>query len=292
MSELDYAALGNELVGRFSNDERILGSKVGGWLKDRHPGIDFASEGGLRNFIATHFSSVLIWDSKDEKSKLDDRYRLVGVNLPQPEHQATLSSKPRGVAIQALAWDAFVNPASPYKDMLTLDAGALKVQGIDSPDPSALQVPSVSRDEERGIYERFVRSDQPAGMDKLRSAMEAGNYQRAWYLSLRDPDLASVRRNWGKFRFDSLLDIFRTRLTALALPESEWTVIVNQLVAAYEAGRAQKKEAPVAVEARATPATMALAAFARAAVDEMSDSELMQLWVPLHAALKAAGKPR
>ena len=291
MSNLDFAALGNELVGKFAGDERILGSKVGGWLKERHPGIDFESHGGLRNFIATHLSSVLVWVSKDEKSKLDDRYQLVAVNLPQLEHQSTSSSEPRGIAIQS-AWDAFVNPASPYKDRLTLDAGTLKVKGIDSPDPSALQMPSVTRDEERGIYERFVRIEQPANVDKLRSAMEADNYQRAWYLSLRDPDLAEFRRSWGKFRFDSLLEIFRARLAALALPESEWAVIVNQLVAAYEAGRVKKKEAPVAAEARATPSAMALAAFARAAVNEMSDAELMQLWVPLHAALKAAGKPR
>jgi hypothetical protein len=292
MSDIDYSALANELAGRFCNDDRILGSKVGSWLKERHPGIDFASEGGLRSFIATHLSSVLAWHSKDEKSKLDDRYRLVGENVPQPEHRATLSSEQSGVGNRALAWDAFVNPASPYKNKLTLDAGALRVQGIDSTDPSALQLPSVSRDEERGIYEKFLLSEHHAGMDKLRSAMEEDNYQRAWYLALRDPDLGEVRRSWGKFRFDRLLEIFRSRLSALALPASESAVIVDQLVAAYEAGRPQKKEAPAAAGGRAAPSTTTLAAFARAAVSEMSDSELMQLWVPLHVVLKAAGKLR
>lgn len=292
MSNLDYDGLGAELVARFSNDDRILGSKVGSWLKDCHPEIDYAAVGGLRNFIATHLSSALVWHSKDEKSKLDDRYRLVGVDMPHPEDLATISSEPRRVSVQSPAWDAFVNPKSPLKDRLTLDAGLLKVREIDPTDSSALPLPSVSTDEERGIYEKFARSEQTVGIDRLRRAMEEENYQRAWYSALKDPGLAELRRSWGKFRFDNLVEIFRTRLAAAGLPESDSAPIVDQLVAAYMARRGQNKEAPTAVGAGAAPTATALAAFARAAINVMSDSELMQLWVPLHAALKAAGKPR
>jgi hypothetical protein len=291
MSNTDYDELGAELVARFSTDDRILGSKVGGWLKEHHPEIDLA-EGGLRKFVATHLSSVLVWHSKDEKSKLDDRYLLIGVSVPHPEDLGRFPPEPQSLGGQVAAWDAFVNPTSPYKDKLRLEAGSLKVQGIDSVGASALSLPSVSTDEERNIYEKFVQSEQASGIERLRDAMKEDNYQRPWYLALRDADLVDVKRSWGKFRFDSLVEIFKTRLTAAGLPESDWAAIVAQLVAANEARRAQRKEAPGAGLPGAAPTGTAIAAFARAAIGEMSDSELMQLWVPLHAAIKVASKPR
>lgn len=292
MLDLDFDELGKELAATFSNDERLLGSKVGGWLKQRHPEIDFAAEGGLRNFIATHLSSVLAWHSKDEKSKVDDRYRLVGAKLPQSEESSTLSPGHRDITGQDIVWDAFVNPKSPYKGRLTLDGGTLQIRDNDSPAASTLPIPSVTREEEREIYAKFVSSEQSAGIVKLRLAMEEADYQKAWYLALRDPALSGVNRGWGKFRFDSLIEIFKTRLAEAELPESDRIAIVDQLVAAYEAGRTRKTKVQITAGAGSTPSKTALAAFARAAISEMSDSELMQLWVPLHAALKAASKPR
>lgn len=292
MSNIEFDELGRELAAHFSNDERILGSKVGGWLKQHHPEIDVAAEGGLRSFVEKHLGYVLVWNSKDEKSKVDDLYRLVGVESSQSEKLGTQLTYKKQINAPGNAWDAFVNPKSPNKDQLKLVDGILGIHDIDSPASSALQIQTVTREEERGIYLEFISTEASDEIAKLRFAMEEADYQKSWYLALRDPALSNVNRSWGKFRYGRLIDIFKTRLAAAGLPESDWATIVHQLVADYEAGRARKKKTQLTAETRSTTSSVGLAAFAIAAIKEMSDSELMQLWIPLHAALKAASEPR
>jgi hypothetical protein len=295
----DFDSIGAELRAHFAADERLLGSKLGGWFKQNHPEINLADAGGLKAFLSLNFSSVLTCVGKDEISRVDDRYVLSGANNFAPPHSLSLPQHlpQSSSAVDIRIWDAFVNPTSAFKNKLSIDGGRLVIDNAaQGTRESRVALPTVTSAEERAIYEQFTEIESSKAKPELTRALRSANYQKEWYEEIRTSDISDLGQRWGRYRYNELLKLFEARLDQIGLVSHVKDILKEQLLNCFQARRAARKggaemrtatasEPKSSVDAT-SQVRLDTEAFALAAIQHMSEAELMQLSIPLHAVLK------
>lgn len=261
--------------------EEVTGSSIGIELKRHYPEFDIRRQyGGLRRFIGIYCEGTVDWVRKQGG---DDIYRFVGsseINGPRIEHAPEPVGSP---------WQAFTNPSSGYELAINVSSGDLHVQQAGQPTPDFLtKLQTISPEEYREMCRDFLVSVKDYGVSDLEEVISRTDFWAIWSRSVRQHNSGKVYLLWLDWRLRAIRHILMSRLAALQLPDHLRNSIIDAIFATRKTS--ELRSAPKTREEGKNPESVSgqdIRAFALAAVAQMSEKDLRQLWLPLGSIFDA-----
>ena len=258
-------------------------------IKDAAPELDIrsvvgipAGPGALTKFIDEYFGDLL----ERIGHKGGDVVYGIGEGVQPPGENADPS-----------IWKAFVSPNAvnvlcldmEREELRVLEAGEITEQNTDG------VLSKVTSDEHRTVLDGFLTEIST----EQREAIEAALAEDSSYNSLLEA-MRSVgkSRQWGEHRRDAFVGFLKERLKQKDVSEESIGKLVSQFLGSQSALHKAKDEAPQLqassgqrfsrVSGRKAPQDLdSTRALVRSAIDNMSQTELRDLRIPLGAILDA-----
>ena len=277
--------------------DRILGSQLGELINGvlaptgtfheyRLPG----SSPKLRPFVERVLHGID--EVTTERKGNDSYYQILGVPSPVP------SSTPSTTSDAGKLWRTFVAVSGAQRIVFDPSVGALRVISDQELPAGTTEVPAATLDEHRKILGEFIAELASTGrkipaLEVIEAGYSAQSYPQ-WLKALR-AEQPPLDKEWGKFRQEHLVELFKVRLTGLGLASER----VGQLATEFERDHQQAVATKIAqtaartAEAVTVDSTSQKEKRAREAlhrmIDRMSFEQIQQLQLPFAAMLTMLG---
>lgn len=247
--------------------QEMLGSHLGQRLREDFPDVDFKRDFGkldtfLSSYCADAFTRVL----------QPGGYSLYVSNKFNASSETPI--------IQPTFWQAFVNPSPDFH--LCLDMATLRFEVSRAHCEGASIVRKVSPEENRAVSKEFAEQD-PGARSALVEALEATDFWSRWKPILNND--RNLMAQWNAFRTVALLRLLESRLLELEVRTDR----IPQLIDAVRKNRPSAKKDPrpkYHVEHTTPTRSSSLRTDVLSAVEQLSDGELLQIWLPVWALRK------
>ena len=236
--------------------------------------------GSLGNFIRSFCNSFLTWSQKDGG---DDIYRL---------------STEEGTA-QAEApidfWQRFQNPRHAGPTYINITTGEVfEIQPASAPDTEFATLNPVEVDDYRSMIRTFVETDPDIASDDIEPFIDSDAMWTSWTRLLNTSSPEKMKA-WIEFRWRHLDNLLETRLLSLGLPPEIRRRVKIRISKSRTKPTTNRSESVVPVIPVPHPKTAPLStspiwnarSLAVAAIEQMSESDIRSIQVPIGAILDA-----
>lgn len=177
-------------------------------------------------------------------------------------------------------WDAFVHPHSRLSLWIEKESNKLVVRSRDAGE-EALQIAKITDEEHLEIARSFTDSVEPGERIELLKILARPDYWNDWSTRLaRDRKTLS---QWLRHRRERIIQLFVSRLTEAKVSVSEHENLVDQLSSSTKTQQRRSKTDRRELDGSSTTR---LREQLKLAIDQMSESELRQVWIPAGAVFR------
>jgi hypothetical protein len=289
----------SKLSGQGAN--RILGSQLGelvnqalaptGTFQDyRIPG----SSSKLRPFAERVLQGVV--EATAERKGTDSYYAILGTSAPAPA--PTPAPSPSVAPYAGKLWRTFVAVSSRQQIVFDSSIGALSVISQGEIPEGTTVVPSATFGEHRAMLAAFIaelksKDGHIPALEMIEATYSAQAYPQ-WLKVLRS-EQPPLDKEWGKFRQEHLVELFKGRLSLLGLSSERVGQLGTEFARDYQqavASRIDRSNARTS-EIATTDIVSHKEKRAREAlhrmIDRMSFEQIQQLQLPFAAMLTLLG---
>lgn len=260
---------------------KISGAQLGFVLTSRFP--DFRQKfGTLRSFVEKFCTDTVGVIPPTEKG---DVFYVPASMLSSMQAEAPKPLEPEP------AWRAFTAPKSPSRICINTESGDFRVGLKTDPEPAVpwVAVPSVSPEDHRRIASEFLTEIPEEDRSGFQDIVNLPNFWQPWVARLGTFQQGKYSKGWAVFRFNKLCALFLDRLKSIGVEERLAAVSLQRLKALKSASR-DLAHATVPKSPATAPSNCSTRNLAITALEEMSENELRQVWLPLGPVADAIRK--